>query len=72
MIANIRDLDIHRPIWADQHVARRSFHHRIHHCFTVPLLNPLTGDKSGTVIGIGVVPVEASAEIPVSVKLKLY
>jgi hypothetical protein len=33
-IAHITDLDIHSPIRPDQHVARGSFHHRIHHlCF---------------------------------------
>lgn len=31
MIKHIADLDVHRPIWTDQHVARRSFDHRIHH-----------------------------------------
>ena len=38
MIEHIADLDVHGPIWTDQHIARGSVHHRIHHLrFSVPI-----------------------------------
>ena len=40
MVQHITDLDVHRPIWTNQHIARSTRHHGIHHLSSAQKILP--------------------------------